>query len=178
MLNDHTTIRSTAVFDLVGPPNPPVPVQVEMRYDTRDPYAVQAAFRTGRAGWVEWVFSRDLLTEGLITAAGAGDVRIRPAEHDSEAMEIELSSPSGHATFRAREPRGVGVPDPHPRDRRSGCGGRLARPGARSRAAALQRPELGEPPPREESGGARCSTVLHVGQRRVARSKPAGHMRT
>jgi len=28
MLNDHTTIRSTAVFDLVGPPNPPVPVQV------------------------------------------------------------------------------------------------------------------------------------------------------
>ena len=72
MLNDHTTIRSTAVFDLVGPPNPPVPVQVEMRYDTRDPYAVQAAFRTGRAGWVEWVFSRDLLTEGLLAPAGAG----------------------------------------------------------------------------------------------------------
>jgi hypothetical protein len=101
MLNDHTTIRSTAVFDLVGPPNPPVPVQVEMRYDTRDPYAVQAAFRTGRAGWVEWVFSRDLLTEGLLAPAGAGDVRIRPAEHDAESVEIELSSPSGHATFRA-----------------------------------------------------------------------------
>ena len=100
MLNDHTTIRSTAVFDLVGPPNPPVPVQVEMRYDTRDPYAVQAAFRTGRAGWVEWVFSRDLLTEGLLAPAGAGDVRIRPAEHDAESVEIELSSPSGHATFR------------------------------------------------------------------------------
>lgn len=101
MLNDHTTIRSTAVFDLVGPPNPPVPVQVEMRYDTRDPYAVQAAFRTGRAGWVEWVFSRDLLTEGLLGAAGAGDVRIRPAAGDGESIEIELSSPSGHATFRA-----------------------------------------------------------------------------
>jgi hypothetical protein len=101
MLNDHTTIRSTAVFDLVGPPNPPVPVQVEMRYDTRDPYAVQAAFRTGRAGWVEWVFSRDLLTEGLLGVSGAGDVRIRPADHDAESIEIELSSPSGHATFRA-----------------------------------------------------------------------------
>ncbi|GAA4778665.1 SsgA family sporulation/cell division regulator [Actinomycetospora chlora] len=101
MLNDHTTIRSTAVFDLVGPPNPPVPVQVEMRYDTRDPYAVQAAFRTGRAGWVEWVFSRDLLTEGLLGASGAGDVRIRPSDHDGESIEIELSSPSGHATFRA-----------------------------------------------------------------------------
>src|SRR5919107_997612 len=33
--------------------------------------------------------------------AGAGDVRIRPAEHDAESVEIELSSPSGHATFRA-----------------------------------------------------------------------------
>jgi len=101
MLNDHTTIRSTAVFDLVGPPNPPVPVQVEMRYDTRDPYAVQASFRTGRAGWVEWVFSRDLLTEGLLGASGAGDVRIRPSDGDAESIEIELSSPSGHATFRA-----------------------------------------------------------------------------
>ena len=92
MLNDHTTIRSTAVFDLVGPPNPPVPVQVEMRYDTRDPYAVQAAFRTGRAGWVEWVFSRDLLTEGLITAAGAGDVRIRPSEGDSRGRSRSSSA--------------------------------------------------------------------------------------
>lgn len=99
MHNDHVSIRSTAVFDLIGPPNPPVPVQVELRYDTRDPYAVQAAFRTGRAGWVEWVFSRDLLTEGLIDAAGDGDVRIRPSDGDS--VEIELSSPSGHATFRA-----------------------------------------------------------------------------
>lgn len=100
MLNDHVTIRSTAVFDLVGSTtNPPVPVQVELRYDTRDPYAVQAAFRTGRAGWVEWVFSRDLLTEGLIGSAGDGDVRIRPVADD--AVEIELSSPSGHATFRA-----------------------------------------------------------------------------
>ena len=99
MHNDHVTIRSTAVFDLVGPTNPPVPVQVELRYDTRDPYAVQAAFRTGRAGWVDWVFSRDLLTEGLIGPVGDGDVRIRPA--DGDAVEIELSSPSGHATFRA-----------------------------------------------------------------------------
>ena len=99
MLSDHVTIRSTAVFDLVGPTSPAVPVQVELRYDTRDPYAVQAAFRTGRAGWVEWVFSRDLLTEGLIAPAGDGDVRIRPGEGD--AVEIELSSPSGHATFRA-----------------------------------------------------------------------------
>ena len=99
MRNDHVTLRSSAVFDLLAPRSPAVPVQVELRYDTRDPFAVVAAFRTGRAGWVEWVFSRDLLTEGLIDTAGDGDVRIRPSE--GETVEIELSSPSGHATFRA-----------------------------------------------------------------------------
>jgi hypothetical protein len=154
MLNDHTTIRSTAVFDLVGPPNPPVPVQVEMRYDTRDPYAVQAAFRTGRAGWVEWVFSRDLLTEGLITAAGAGDVRIRPSR---------------------RQPRGLGVPHPHPRDRGPGRRGRLAGPGARTGPAALQRPELATPP---GASGAPDAVLSFTSARAGNKIEPVGHMRT
>ncbi|GAA2793097.1 MULTISPECIES: SsgA family sporulation/cell division regulator [Crossiella] len=101
MRNDHVTLRSTAVFDLLAPRTPAVPVQVELRYDTRDPYAVVAAFRTGRTGWVDWVFSRDLLADGLIADAGDGDVRIRPAVDDPEVVVIELSSPSGHAMFEA-----------------------------------------------------------------------------
>jgi hypothetical protein len=99
MGNDHVTLRSTAVFDLVAPHAPAVPVQVELRYDTRDPYAVIAAFRTGRAGWVEWVFSRDLLADGLLAETGDGDVRIRPAPDDPETVIFELNSPSGHAVF-------------------------------------------------------------------------------
>ncbi len=101
MRNDHVTLRSTAVFDLLAPQAPAVPVQVELRYDTRDPYAVVAAFRTGRAGWVEWVFARDLLADGLIANAGEGDVMIRPAADDPEVVVVELSSPSGHAMFEA-----------------------------------------------------------------------------
>jgi len=101
MRNDHVTLRSTAVFDLLAPQAPAVPVQVELRYDTSDPYAVVAAFRTGRAGWVEWVFARDLLADGLIAHAGEGDVAIRPAVDDPEVVAIELSSPSGHAVFEA-----------------------------------------------------------------------------
>ncbi|KEI44586.1 SsgA family sporulation/cell division regulator [Saccharopolyspora rectivirgula] len=101
MRNDHVTIRSTAVFDLLAPQAPAAPVQVEMRYDTRDPYAVVAAFRTGRSGWVEWVFARDLLADGLIAPAGEGDVQIRPATDDPEVVVVELSSPSGHAVFEA-----------------------------------------------------------------------------
>jgi Streptomyces sporulation and cell division protein, SsgA len=101
MGNDHVTLRSAAVFDLLAPHAPAVPVHVELRYDTRDPFAVVAAFRTGRAGWVEWVFSRDLLADGLLADAGEGDVRLRPAADNPEVVYFELSSPSGHAVFEA-----------------------------------------------------------------------------
>ena len=105
MRNDHVTLRSSAVFDLLAPRTPEVPVQVELRYDTRDPFAVVAAFRTGRAGWVEWVFSRDLLADGLLTEAGEGDVRIRPGCGEPEIVVVELNSPSGHAVFEASAQR-------------------------------------------------------------------------
>ena len=118
MHNDHVTIRSTAVFDLIGPPEPTGARSGRAPLRHPRPLRRQAAFRTGRAGWVEWVFSRDLLTEGLIDAAGDGDVRIRPAE--GEAVEIELSSPSGHATFRALAREVLGVPPADPRGHRAG----------------------------------------------------------
>jgi len=105
MGNDHVTLRSSAVFDLLAPRTAAVPVQVALRYDTRDPYAIVAAFRTGRAGWVEWVFSRDLLADGLIADAGDGDVRIRPGSRDPEIIVVELNSPSGHAVFEASAQR-------------------------------------------------------------------------
>jgi len=89
------------MFDLRAPRNPAVAVQVELRYDTRDPFAVVAAFRTGRAGWVEWAFSRDLLADGLLTDAGDGDVRIHPAAQNPEVVVIALSSPTGYAVFEA-----------------------------------------------------------------------------
>lgn len=105
MRDDHVTLRSSAVFDLLAPRTPAVPVQVELRYDTRDPFAVVAAFRTGRAGWVEWVFSRDLLGDGLLAETGEGDVRISPADDNPEIVVMELNSPSGHALFEASAQR-------------------------------------------------------------------------
>lgn len=105
MRNDHVTLRSSAMFDLLAPRSPAVPVQVELRYDTRDPFAVVAAFRTGRAGWIEWVFSRDLLADGLLAEAGDGDVRIHPAPGEPEIIVVELNSPSGHAVFQASAQR-------------------------------------------------------------------------
>lgn len=99
MRDEHTVICSPAVFELTAPDAPAVPVKVELTYNSRDPYAVQATFRTGHGTAVEWVFARDLLADGLIASAGAGDVRVQPMPSDPNLVELELTSPSGHALF-------------------------------------------------------------------------------
>jgi hypothetical protein len=99
MRDEPTVICSPAVFELIAPDAPAVPVNVELTYSSRDPYAVQASFRTGSTTAVEWVFARDLLHEGLIAPAGTGDVQVQPVPHNSGKVQLELSSPSGHAVF-------------------------------------------------------------------------------
>ena len=99
MRDESKTIRTTAMFELSAPDAPAVPVKVELSYTSRDPYAVQASFRTGHETTVDWVFARDLLADGLIDSAGSGDVRVQPASEDPSRIELELTSPSGHALF-------------------------------------------------------------------------------
>lgn len=67
-------------------------------YTRTDPYAVHLSIHT-RAGSnpVEWVFSRELLHEGLQCRAGRGDVTVQP--HGQHFLQVDLSSPSGHATL-------------------------------------------------------------------------------
>ncbi|GAA3438268.1 SsgA family sporulation/cell division regulator [Kutzneria kofuensis] len=101
MRDDHTMLQSVVVLDLVAPEEPRVSVAVELRYDTRDPYAVTAAFRVPPTGSVVWCFARDLLADGLIAEAGLGDVRIRPAAADPALVDLTISSPAGLATFVA-----------------------------------------------------------------------------
>jgi hypothetical protein len=101
MRNDHKTLHSMAVLELVAPDEQSVPVEVGLRYDTSDPYAVTAAFHAGPSRWVEWCFARDLLADGLIAEAGSGDVRIRPVAGDIELVELVISSPAGTARFEA-----------------------------------------------------------------------------
>jgi hypothetical protein len=99
MRDESTTIRATAMFELIAPDAPVVPVKVELSYTSRDPYAVQASFRTGHDTTVDWVFARDLLADGLVDSAGTGDVRVQPMSDDPTRIELELTSPSGHALF-------------------------------------------------------------------------------
>jgi hypothetical protein len=96
-------VRSPLVLELVHARRPPVPAQVELRYAASDPYAVALAFQTAHDREVVWRFSRGLLAQGLIEAAGEGDVRLRPLDTPTpgRVVEIELRSPAGRAVFRA-----------------------------------------------------------------------------
>lgn len=99
MRDEHSVICSPAVFELIAPDAPVVPVKVDLTYSSKDPYAVQASFRTGNGTAVDWVFARDLLHDGLIAPAGTGDVHVQPMPGDPSRVQLELSSPSGHAVF-------------------------------------------------------------------------------
>ena len=96
-------VRVPVVFELVRGRRPPLPAQVELRYAGSDPYAVVLAFQTVHSREVVWRFSRGLLAQGLIEAAGEGDVRLRPLDTPApgRAVEIELRSPGGRTVFRA-----------------------------------------------------------------------------
>ncbi|MFC5993636.1 SsgA family sporulation/cell division regulator [Pseudonocardia hispaniensis] len=99
MRGEYLTICSSAIFELITSDAPVVPVNVELSYSSRDPYAVQATFQTGGDSSVRWVFARDLLADGLVAEAGTGDVKVQPLPHDLSRIELELTSPSGHAVF-------------------------------------------------------------------------------
>jgi hypothetical protein len=62
-------------------------VSAVLRYRSDDPFAVRLAFldpdrerggKTAAAEGIEWVFARDLLTDGLHTPTGDGDVHVWP----------------------------------------------------------------------------------------------------
>jgi hypothetical protein len=102
-MRQHILVRSPVILELVSAHRPPVPARVELRFAGPDPYAVALAFQTLHSREVVWRFSRGLLAQGLIEAAGEGDVRLRPLDTPTpgSVVEIELRSPGGRAVFHA-----------------------------------------------------------------------------
>jgi hypothetical protein len=74
------------------------PVTTRWTYDPSEPYAITIAFATERGRWVEWVFARDLLIDGLTEPAGEGDFRVSP-DADPDLLVLEIFAPSGSAAF-------------------------------------------------------------------------------
>jgi hypothetical protein len=97
------TVTQPVTLELIDPTGAVAPINAELHYDPRDPYAVTAVFLTGSTP-VRWTFGRDLLSTGLFEPAGDGDVHVWPClDSDGNAVVIiELCSPDGEALVQAR----------------------------------------------------------------------------
>jgi hypothetical protein len=101
------TVRSELELRLVVPGGPSLPVLADLRYAADDPWAVRVAFQTGAQngdgsgdGVVEWMFARQLLTDGIAGTVGEGDIRVWPAMSGGErVINLAMASPSGSALF-------------------------------------------------------------------------------
>lgn len=103
-MNTAPLIVSQALtLELIDSTGSATPIDAELQYDPRDPYAVTTVFMTGRSQ-VRWTYGRDLLTAGLYEPAGDGDVHVWPClDAEGHAVVIiELSSPDGEALVQAR----------------------------------------------------------------------------
>ncbi|MDP3712967.1 MAG: SsgA family sporulation/cell division regulator [Mycobacteriales bacterium] len=101
-MSNIASVQTELELRLVVPGGPSLPVLAGLRYDANDPWAVRVAFHTGGEGdgIVEWMFARQLLTDGVATTVGEGDVRVWPSVHGSErVVNLAMASPSGSALF-------------------------------------------------------------------------------
>jgi hypothetical protein len=97
------TVTQAVAVELIDPTGAVTPIDAELHYDPRDPYAVTAVFITG-ATQVRWTFGRELLAAGLYEPTGDGDVHVWPClDADGRAVVIiELCSPDGEALVQAQ----------------------------------------------------------------------------
>lgn len=100
---DGTTVCYPLALSLLGADGVELPLDAELRYDTRDPLAVAALFADGGDEPVPWVFARDLLSSGLDRRSGEGDVAVWPTTHADGArvVHLRLRSPHGDALLEA-----------------------------------------------------------------------------
>ncbi|MFF0478867.1 SsgA family sporulation/cell division regulator [Streptomyces sp. NPDC004284] len=81
------------------------PVRAEFRFAPEDPLAVCVEFLVQGGPRVLWRIGRDLLQQGLRSASGFGDVRIRPSRSvDRPTAWLQLSSKDTAALFEVPVP--------------------------------------------------------------------------
>jgi hypothetical protein len=101
-MNPIASVSPELELRLVVPGGPSLPVLAGLRYQADDPWAVRVTFQTGgdEDGTVEWMFARELLTNGVRETVGEGDVRVWPSITDGErVVNLAMASPSGSALF-------------------------------------------------------------------------------
>ena len=105
-MNNSSTVSAELGLRLVVPQQTIVPLVASLYYSKSDPYAIRIAFHVGLDEPVEWIFARELLSSGIESQEGLGDVKVWPSVSSESGLpgsvlNIELSSPFGQAHFEA-----------------------------------------------------------------------------
>jgi hypothetical protein len=105
-MNSSSTVSAELGLRLVVPQQTIVPLMASLYYSREDPYAIRIAFHVGLDEPVEWIFARDLLSMGIESREGLGDVQVWPSAGTEggapdSVLNLELSSPFGQAHFEA-----------------------------------------------------------------------------
>jgi hypothetical protein len=97
------TVNQHLKLELVDSHGAAMPIEADLSYDPRDPFAVTTVFGTA-AGPVRWTFGRELLLQGLYEPTGDGDVHVWPClDTEGHAVVIiELCSPDGEALVQVK----------------------------------------------------------------------------
>jgi len=103
-MTSTATVYAELELRLVVPGGPALPLLADLHYTADDPWAVRVAFHVGTGrdadDTVEWLFARQLLTEGTARTVGEGDVRVWPSVSGREhVVNLAMTSPSGSALF-------------------------------------------------------------------------------
>jgi hypothetical protein len=96
-----TIVSAGITLNLVMEADYGLPVHAEFLYSVDQPLAVIARFRVGK-DTVEWVFARELLSDGLTRPTGDGDITCWPVNISGRSvLAINLASDTGHALLEA-----------------------------------------------------------------------------
>ena len=98
-----TVIEQAVEARLVAAAPRMLTIPASLHYDRQDPFAVRMSFpapATLEGVEVSWTFARDLLVQGVESAVGDGDVRVRPYGFDRTV--VEFHAPEGTAIVHVR----------------------------------------------------------------------------
>jgi hypothetical protein len=91
------SINLIAPYAIVGTPN--VEYRAEFEWHPADPTTVRATFAWSPEESVDWVFSRELLADGITSFMWLGDGDVKFRSYSVHQFCIRLSSPEGTATL-------------------------------------------------------------------------------
>lgn len=77
-----------------------MPLLTRWSYRADDPYAVTMSISRPSGRWIDWLMARDLVVEGMLSAAGIGDVRVAPFSDDEfDIVEVKIGDDEGFAAL-------------------------------------------------------------------------------